>query len=72
MKDKTNPDKTFDEGNMYILLFSSRHVIHIPSFCILNLLCCGGHFDNITFTDARTKYRSPVSLLGPPQDVVGT
>ena len=38
MKDKTEPDKTFDEGNMYILLFSSRYVIHVPSFYILNLL----------------------------------
>ena len=26
---------------------SSRHVNHIPSFHIVNLLCCRGHFSNI-------------------------
>ena len=45
-----------------IFLFNSRHVTHIPSFCIVNLLCCGGHFSSITFIDAKTKYRSPYLL----------
>ena len=41
------------------LLFNLRHVIQIPSFRIVNLLCCGGHLGSTTFTDAKTKYRSP-------------
>ena len=39
-----------------------RHVIHFPSFCIVNLLCCGSHFLNITFIDAKTICRSPYLL----------
>ena len=34
MKDKIELDKVFDEINMYVLLFNSWHVIHIPSFRI--------------------------------------
>ena len=40
------------------ILFNSRHVIHIPSFRIVNLLCYGGQFGNITFINAKTKYRT--------------
>ena len=39
-----------------------HHVIHISSFRIVKLLCCEGHFSNITFTDAMTKCRSPYLL----------
>ena len=48
---------------IYVLLFNSRHVIHIPYLRIVNLLCCGGHFSNITFIDAKIKYRSPYLFL---------
>ena len=48
----------FNERNMYVLLFNLRHVVHVLSFCIINLLCCGGYFSNITFIGAETKYRS--------------
>ena len=44
------------------LLFNLRHVIQIPSFRIVNLLCCGGHLGSTTFIDAKTKYRSPYLL----------
>ena len=47
----------FDEGNIYALLFNLRHVIHFLSFCMVKLLCYGSHFSNITFIDAKTKYR---------------
>ena len=47
---------------IYVLLFNLRHVIYIPSFRIVNLLCCGDHFSNVTFVDAKTKYRSPCLL----------
>ena len=52
----------FDGSNIYVQLFNLRHVIHIPSFRIVNLLCCGDHFSNITFTDAKTKCRSHYHL----------
>ena len=55
-------DKTFDESNICVLLFNLRHVIHIPYFRIVNLLRCGGHFNSITFTDGKTKNRSPYLL----------
>ena len=55
-------DKIFDERNIYLLLFNLRHVIHIPSFCMVNLLCWGGHFSYITFIDVKTKYRGPYLL----------
>ena len=59
------------------------HVIHIPTFRIVNLLCCEGYFSSITFINAKTKYRSPDFLdlsqrylqnhtrtsLGHPKDV---
>ena len=48
----------FDERNIYLLLLNLRHVIHMPSVCMVNLLCCGSHFSNITFIDVKTKYRS--------------
>ena len=70
MKDKTEIDKIFDERNIYVLLFNSRHVIHIPSFRIVSLLCCECHFSNITFTDDKTKYGSPYVFWGRPQDVI--
>ena len=42
------------------MLFNLRHVIYIPPcFRIVNLLWCGGHFNNITFIGAKNKYRSP-------------
>ena len=62
IKKKKEFDNIFDERNIYILLFNLRHVIHIPSVRIFNLLCCGGHFSNIIFIDAQTKYRSPYLL----------
>ena len=40
-------------NEIYTSYCSSRHVIHIPSFCIVNLLCCGGHFSNTTLIDAK-------------------
>ena len=61
MKDKKKLI-TFDERNICVLLFNLRHVIHIPSFGIVNLLCCGGPFSSMTFTDAKIKYRSPYLL----------
>ena len=57
---------------IYASCYSSRHVIHIPSFRIVNLLCCGGHFSNITLIDAKAKYRSPYLFQGCPQHVLGT
>ena len=47
---------------MCVLLFNLRHVIHIPSFLIVNLLCIGGHFISMTFIHAKTMYRSPYLL----------
>ena len=58
MKDKIKLDKSFDEKNIYLLLF--------------NLRCCGGHFSNITLIDAKAKYRSPYLFWGCPQHVLGT
>ena len=58
MKHKIEFDNIFGERNIYVLLFSLRHVIHIPSVRLVNLLSCGGHFSYITFIDADTKYRS--------------
>ena len=48
-------EKIFEEINIYALLFSLRHVIHNPSFRMVNLQCCGDHFSNILFIDAKTK-----------------
>ena len=62
MKDKTEFDKMFDERNINVLLFNLRHAIHIPSFVIVNLLCCIGHLSNVTSINAKTKYRSPYRL----------
>ena len=61
MKHKKNVIK-FDERNIYALLYNLRHVIRITSFRMVNLLCCGAHFSNIKFFDAKTKYRSPYLL----------
>ena len=72
MKDKIELDKTFDERNIYVLLFNSRHTSHIPSFGIVNLQCCGGHFNNITLIDAKAKYRGPYLFWGRPQHVLET
>ena len=71
-KYKIELDKIFDEKSIYVLLFNSRHVIHITSFRIVNLLCCGGHFSNITLIDAKAKYISPYLFWGHPQHVLGT
>ena len=38
---------------MCVLLFNLRHVIQIPSFRIVNLLCCGGHFSSIAVIELR-------------------
>ena len=48
--------------NIRVLLFNLRHVIHIPSFRIVNPLCGGGHFSCTTFFDAKTKYGSSYLL----------
>ena len=55
---------------MYTSCYSSRHLIHIPSFRIVNLLCCGGHFIKITLIDAKAKYRSSYLFWGCPQHVL--
>ena len=34
-------DKIVDERNIEVLLFNLRQVILIPSFRIVNMLCCG-------------------------------
>ena len=47
---------------MCVLLLNLIHVIHIPSFRIVNLLSFGGHFSNMTFIDAKSKYKSPYLL----------
>ena len=70
MKDKIELNKIFDERNMYVLLFNSRDVIHIPSFCIANLQRCGDHFSNITLIGATIKYRSPYLFWRRPWDVI--
>ena len=49
---------------IYTSCYSIQDVIHILSFRKVNLLCCGSHFDDITFIDAKTKYRSPYLLEG--------
>ena len=49
----------FQPGVAYnSVAYKKKHVIHIPFFGIVNLLCCGGSFSNITFIDAKTKYRT--------------
>ena len=62
MKDKIEFNKIFDERNIYVLLFNLRHVIHIPSFHIVNQLCYEVNFSNITFTYPNAKNRNPYSL----------
>ena len=58
---------------MYVLLFNLRPVIHIPSFRMVSLLCCGGHFSNITFIDIKTTLGRPHDdSEGRPQDVSRT
>ena len=42
------------------LAFQLRHVIHIPSFIIVCLLCREHYFSDITYIDDKTKYRSPI------------
>ena len=68
--DKIEHDKIFDERK-HTSCYSSRHLIHIPSFRIVNLQCCGGHFSNITLNDAKARYRSPYPFWGRPQHVLG-
>ena len=63
MKDKQNLIKLWIKKIVYVLLFNLRQVIHIPSFCIVKLLCCGGHLSNdITFIGAKGKYKSSYLL----------
>ena len=46
MKYKTELDKTFDERKVYVLLFNTRHVIHIPSFRVCVCVCLrANHLD---------------------------
>ena len=45
-----------------VLSFNLRHVIHTPSFRMVNLLCCGGHFSYITFIDVNSKFIDVKSL----------
>ena len=43
---------------IYMSYYSIQGIaIHIPSFRIVNLLCCEGHFSNITFINAKIKCR---------------
>ena len=58
MKDKIESDNIFKKINIDVLLFNSRNLIHIPSFRIVNLLCCRDYFSDIIFIDGKTKYRS--------------
>ena len=58
--------------DIYMSCYSSKHVIHIPSFRTVNLLSCGDHFSNITAIDAKAKYRSPHLFWGRPQHVLET
>ena len=51
---------------IYTSCYSSRHVIPILSYRIVNLLCCVNHFSNITSIDAQAKYRSPYLFWGHP------
>ena len=51
------------------MLFNSRHVIHIPSFCIVKLLCCEGHFSNITLIDANSQGFDVSNFTGSDQKV---
>ena len=37
---------------IFLIVFNLRHVIYIPSFYIVNLLCCGDHFSKMTSVDA--------------------
>ena len=55
-------DKIFEERSKYVRLFNLRHVIRIPSFRMVNLLCCGGHFSNVALIDTKAKFRSPYLL----------
>ena len=48
------------EKILLVLLFNLRPPI--PSFHIVNMLFCGGHFSNIAFIDAKTQHRSPCIL----------
>ena len=57
-KIKWNLITVFSERNIFVLLLNLRLVIHISSFCIVNLLCCGRFFITLTFVDIKTKYRS--------------
>ena len=36
MQYKIELERIFDEKNIYVLLFNSRHLIHIPLFCFLS------------------------------------
>ena len=54
--------KIFNERNIYVLLFNLGQVIHSPSLRMVNLLCCGGHFTNITIFYAKTKHKNPYLL----------
>ena len=57
MKNKIQFDKNFWWKKYYVFLFNLRHVIHVRFFHIVNLLCYGGQFSNITFINVKTKYR---------------
>ena len=61
MKHKQNLIK-FLMKEIVHLLFDLRLVIQISSFRMVDLLCSGGHFSNITFINAKTKYESPYLL----------
>ena len=48
------------EKILLVLLFNLRPPI--PSFHIVNMLFCRGHFSNTAFIDAKTQHRSPCIL----------